>query len=180
MAYNFPDYRDTDNVKGIANNNPGNIRETGIPWKGRQIPWYGDFERFIHIGYGIRALISNLKSYFKDSEVKNTVKGIISRWAPPHENPTGSYVKAVADSLKVAPTEQITFTPDTARKLARAIIDHENGQDASLIKDKDINIAISRYFDSDYFLNPSPNIAGKALLIGAGAGLLIYLQNQYS
>ena len=82
--------------RGIRNNNPGNLRRNGDPWQGlaeRQ----GDVEFFTFKSaiYGIRALARTLIAY-QDKHGLRTIRQIISRWAPPNENNTNAYIRAVA------------------------------------------------------------------------------------
>jgi len=111
--------------RGFRNRNPGNIRH-GDKWRGlapEQL--YKAFGTFVAPEYGIRAMAVILNNY----QVKNgisTIQGIISRWAPPTENDTESYVKDVAKACGVNPTETILIKP-LLPKLIPAIIMHENG-----------------------------------------------------
>ena len=113
-------------MRGIRNNNPGNIRHSAIKWQGMSDTQTDSaFVQFISPEYGIRAL-SKLLDTYSISYGLNTVQGIINRYAPSVENNTGSYVAAVAGALGVAPDQAIDVQ---ARKydLVRAIIKHENG-----------------------------------------------------
>lgn len=116
------------NPRGIRNNNPGNIRYNGIAWQGLAVPPSdGAFCRFVSTKYGIRALSIIIKTYKKKYNL-NTIKQIISRWAPTNENDTNSYVMDVSKALKVAPTDNIdVFDNFVMLNLCRAIIRHENG-----------------------------------------------------
>ncbi len=50
------------------------------------------------------------------------------RWAPPKENDTGSYVRAVSRQLGVLPGQAVgVHDAETIRVLVVAIIRHENG-----------------------------------------------------
>ncbi|MEO6498293.1 MAG: hypothetical protein ABIN95_04740, partial [Mucilaginibacter sp.] len=66
--------------RGMKNNNPGNIRRGATAWQGK-IPLGqntdGAFEQFTTYVYGIRAMIKNLLSYYRDG--LNTVERIIYR-----------------------------------------------------------------------------------------------------
>jgi len=52
--------------------------------------------------YGIRALAKVLTNYKKIHNL-NTVRQIISRYAPPNENQTTAYIQSVAKQLGVYP-----------------------------------------------------------------------------
>lgn len=117
--------------RGIRNNNPLNIRK-GQDWEGETATERDpEFESFRSPEYGIRAaarIINNYRSYYG----LTTVRGIISRWAPPtndkgeFENDTESYIASVANALGVTPDTPLTAA-DTPN-LISAMIYHENGQ----------------------------------------------------
>jgi hypothetical protein len=115
--------------RGIRNNNPGNIRRNGDPWQGlteRQ----GDVEFFTFKEpiYGIRALARTLIAY-QDKHSLRTIRQIINRWAPPVENNTSAYVRAVvADAGLDADQTLDMHRFDHLKPLVAAIIHHENGQ----------------------------------------------------
>ena len=115
-------------ARGIRNNNPGNIRH-GEKWEGlsdKQTD--SSFCIFVSPEYGIRALAKVLLTYYKKYQL-NTVKKIISRYAPPNENETESYIKSVANQLGVASDEVIDLSSVAVLAvLLRAIIRHENGE----------------------------------------------------
>lgn len=94
--------------RGIRNNNPLNIRK-GSSWKGeRPVQTDPAFEEFISMEYGIRAglrLIRNHINGFKGTRPKmNTLKKLISVWAPPTENATSNYVEFVASHVGISST----------------------------------------------------------------------------
>lgn len=112
--------------RGIRNNNPGNIRH-GSPWQGMAKEQTDkDYIQFLTPEYGIRAISKTLSTYANKYNIK-TVRGIISRWAPPSENDTESYIQTVADKLGVTPTQTISIDYYKAG-LIEAIVKHENGQ----------------------------------------------------
>jgi hypothetical protein len=117
----------SDVPRGIRNNNPGNLENNGTPWQGlaeRQTdPRFYQFESPV---WGIRALARTLKTY-RERYGLNTAVDIISRWAPPHENDTASYARAVARALGTDPYTYISDSPETRLMLVKAIIRHENG-----------------------------------------------------
>lgn len=123
--------------RGIRNNNPGNIR-WGSDWKGL-VPSTQrtdkSFCQFISPEYGIRAMVRVLRNYTKYPGIpgvgnKNidTVREVISRWAPPNENDTEAYISSVASKLGVSGNDPIdVFDSAVMIKLLQAIIQHENG-----------------------------------------------------
>jgi hypothetical protein len=124
-------------IRGVRNNNPGNIKKSSIVWQGMS-PVQDDntFVKFVTPEAGFRALAMNLKSYFKKGF--NTVEKIISRWAPASENVTHKYVEHVAALLGVKPTQVLTPDENTLFKLCLAIARHEIGfnpySDATVLK----------------------------------------------
>lgn len=113
--------------RGIRNNNPGNIVRTTERWQGMSADQSGD-SRFVVFDspvYGIRALARVLRKY--NAAGLNTVQAIINRWAPPVENDTSAYARAVATALGVTPTQPLTLTDSVMGGLIAAIIKHENG-----------------------------------------------------
>jgi len=124
----FGDPSATGLTRGIDNNNPGNIDRTNVKWEG--MGDQQDDPRFINFSspeYGIRAISKVLQTY-RDKHNLNTVEGIISRWAPPVENDTSSYIDHVSSLLNVEPDETIDVkNPTIMRALIKSIIKHENG-----------------------------------------------------
>lgn len=115
--------------RGIRNNNPGNIRKTTTHWRGEvHSQQETAFETFAEPVDGLRALMVLLLNYYVRYQL-NDVASIINRWAPPHENDTGAYARAVAERLKVTPAERINLFDDRVlTTLAAAITVHENGR----------------------------------------------------
>ena len=115
--------------RGIRNNNPGNIRH-GANWqglnpKGRDI--YSAFCVFTAPIYGIRALAKVLINYKKIHGL-NTVRTIVSRYAPPNENQTAAYIQSVAKQLGVYPDTVIDIEErGVLTVFIKAIIRMENG-----------------------------------------------------
>jgi len=115
--------------RGIRNHNPGNIRRSGDPWQGLAKDQNDDaFFQFAEAKWGIRALARVLISY-QDRHGLRTVRAIISRWAPPVENQTSSYIDHVAHRLGVGADDPLDVHDyRVLRGLVEAIIAHENGQ----------------------------------------------------
>ena len=116
-------------LRGIRNNNPGNIRH-GANWQGlnpdgRKIdPTFCVFTAPV---YGIRALATVLINYKKIHNL-NTVRQIISRYAPPNENQTTAYIQSVAKQLGVYPDTVIDIEErGVLTVFIKAVIRMENG-----------------------------------------------------
>lgn len=118
-----------DYPRGIRNNNPGNIILTSKEWNG-EIPKSkntdGRFKQFYTFSSGVRATILNLKAYFKQGHV--TPRKIISKWSPPSENNTASYIAYVSKTLNTSPDTPLSFQKNTIQKLVEAIFFKENGK----------------------------------------------------
>lgn len=113
-------------TRGIRNNNPGNIRRTGINWLG-EVPepqkTDPEFEQFTAPEYGIRAMRKEIEANYNRGE--NTVEQIINEWAPQNENDTRAYIDFVSSRLGVAPG--MPLARFHIRSLIDAIIERENG-----------------------------------------------------
>lgn len=133
-------------VRGIRNNNPGNIRKSSENWQGLSPDQSGDSSFFVFssMDYGVRAMVKILRKY-QQSYGLNTVRKIINRWAPPVENKTDAYVAFVAGQMGVGPDDTINvFDGNTAFSLVRAIIAQEVGRvPAMLISDQTVIAGIN-------------------------------------
>lgn len=77
--------------------NPLNIRfNPANRWQGSRGSYKG-FVVFNSTKFGYRAALILLRNYIRNGY--NTPRKIISRWAPPSENNTDSYVKTVCDAI---------------------------------------------------------------------------------
>lgn len=112
--------------RGIKNNNPGNLRLSSEKWQGEVTGSDKAFKTFSDPVYGIRAIAKLLLNYERKYGL-NTISGLISRWAPPNENDTTAYVKAVAGACGIGaydPIDVAAYLPC----IVQAIIKHENGK----------------------------------------------------
>ncbi|MBF4483244.1 hypothetical protein [Flavobacterium sp. CSZ] len=133
-----------DLSRGVRNNNPGNLVLTNIAWQGK-IPNTQNtdkhFEQFTEVKFGIRAMLRDLTNDIDKG--KNTVRKLITEYAPPSENNTQKYIDVISKAVGLAPDQTIKIVDAKFYLvIARAIIKHENGTDASLIYDSDIQDAI--------------------------------------
>lgn len=89
-------------------NNPGNIRNTSIKWGGEVTKPNEVFESFDTIESGIKAMYNNLK-YYADKYNIRTIRGIISRWAPPTDgNATETYIKVVSNKTGIPDSKALS------------------------------------------------------------------------
>lgn len=126
-------------ARGIRLNNPGNIRKSKDKWQGLALDQPDQsFVKFKDPTYGIRAMARLFIKYQDDYDL-DTVKKLISRWAPPVENDTGAYYNTVSKQVGVLPNEKIdTHEFKFMLPFLKAVIKHENGYqpytDAQLTK----------------------------------------------
>ena len=112
--------------RGIRNNNPGNLVKTSIKWLGKVNSTDSRFERFDTIEHGIRAMLMDIRSDIRKKE-QNTIRKLISSYAPPNENNTIAYINAVAHRTGIDADERLSPDESTLCRLAEAISFHENG-----------------------------------------------------
>lgn len=156
---------------GFRNNNPGNLR-TGINWKGATGENKG-FVVFENMAYGIRAaatvLINNISSQGND-----TIRKLITKYAPPSENNTDAYINAVAASTGFDPDASLDTSNDTIIAMLHAIFEHENGGSyAANITNDDINEGLSM-LSPQWLMKIQNFLAENPTVVEAGGwGLLI-------
>jgi len=85
-------------------NNPGNLRPIGAST---------GFQKFATPEEGISAADKNLKAY-GDRGI-NTLRGVISRYAPPSENDTNAYIDTVAKRIGLDPDQKIDLSDPVQR-----------------------------------------------------------------
>lgn len=87
--------------------NVGNIRPVGSST---------GFQQYATPEEGIKAIDENLKAYGSKHKI-NTLRGVISRWAPPSENDTESYLNFVSQKTGLKPDEEIDLSNPTIRHI---------------------------------------------------------------
>ena len=93
--------KDNKIVRCIRNCNPLNIRK-GSAWKGLRAEQNdGAFCQFETMAYGWRAAFILLGRTYYEKYHLNTIRKIISRWAPACENNTKGYIAYVAKQVGV-------------------------------------------------------------------------------
>lgn len=120
--------------RGIRNCNPLNIR-IGNTWMGeRPNPDDNEFEQFVNMECGIRAGFLILRRYIRRYRL-NTIRLIVSRWAPSKENQTESYIQSVATQMNLDADAEIRYEDNgTMCKLVDAMILVECGQHVPMDK----------------------------------------------
>jgi hypothetical protein len=120
--------------RGLRNNNPGNIRLSRDHFQGEVRPSSDTaFKQFETMGYGYRAVFAVLATYREKGF--DTIRKIISRWAPPSENNTNSYIQSV-EKLSGVPRDKVLTANDGKDylKIVAAISEVENGVKADILE----------------------------------------------
>ena len=114
--------------RGLRNNNPGNIRQSTIRYRGEIMPSRDPaFKQFRTVRWGYRAMFMLLHTYQKKHGL-HTLESMISRYAPPVENNTGKYLQAICRWSGIAPGRILnTLDGQTMIAVACAMSRMENG-----------------------------------------------------
>jgi hypothetical protein len=121
-------------VRAVRNNNPGNLN-AGIAWQGlmpraqmtTEQSQEGRFAVFKSSVWGFRALCIVLLNYERVHNL-DTIRKMITRWAPNTENDTDAYIKSVCDMTGQDPDAHLDLKDQSLlQSLARAIAVHECG-----------------------------------------------------
>jgi hypothetical protein len=111
--------------RGIRNNNPGNIKYGSFAKElGSTGQDSSGFAQFASMKEGVNATNELLKSYA--TRGYDTIKTIISRWAPSNENDTAAYIKEVAKNSGISADQPLSISQLSG--VAKAIFGHENGR----------------------------------------------------
>ncbi len=150
---------------GLRNNNPGNLRPLpgNTTWQGEIDPdRVNNFSRFQNIGYGLRAMITDITGDIVNDK-QNTLRKLITAYAPPSENNTAAYINAVANYTGLAPDTRINADRPTIEKIIRAKMNVElTPAHAARVSQADINEAFSLL---------SPQVKQWLGLSGAASGV---------
>ena len=120
--------------RGLRNNNPLNIRINSDKFVGEVRPSTDtQFKQFDTMAHGYRAAFRELRTYINNYKC-DTIRKIISRWAPETENHTLAYVMAVSDRAGIAPDEPIsTDNREEIIRIVAAMSYVENGVEADMV-----------------------------------------------
>ena len=117
--------------RGLRNNNPLNIRHSADNFQGEIKGNDKSFKSLSSLHYGYRAGFVILGTYL--SRGLNTIEKIISKWAPPVENNTESYIKNVEKWSGVPRCKVLTGADGADYILIVAAMSFvENGQNADI------------------------------------------------
>ena len=120
--------------RGYRNNNPGNIRINGDKFQGEVIPSQDkEFKQFESMAYGYRAIFKILRNYQINYKL-NTIRQMISRWAPENENDTANYISFVSERSGIPADDPIrTDNREMMIRIVAAMSRVENGIDADMV-----------------------------------------------
>jgi len=124
-------------IRSIRNRNPGNIKLTNIPWKGK-VPnaentdgvfeQFTDFSGFGGMIWGTRAMVKELIDSILNDGNNNLTKLITDWTAGDSPASQANYINYVSMLSKIGPLEFIQPTKETLRKLVFSMADFEAGQ----------------------------------------------------
>lgn len=118
--------------RGLRNNNPGNIRRSAVKYKGETTGSDPAFKTFETMAWGYRAMFVVLYTY-QTRYGCDTIRQMITRYAPPKENNTESYIRAVSLESGVSDGVRITATnQDIMIPIVSAMSRVENGVAANM------------------------------------------------
>lgn len=106
-----------------------NIR-VGNTWLGEvPNPTDSEFEQFVNVTYGLRAAFCILRRYIRRYQ-SNTIRKIVSRWAPASENNTALYVSFVAQRVNINPDAIIHYDNEAVMvAIVKAMAKYECGRE---------------------------------------------------
>lgn len=119
--------------RGYRNCNPGNIRINGDKFQGEVIPSRDKaFKQFESMAYGYRAIFKILRNYQRNYKL-DTIRKMISRWAPENENNTLSYVMTVSSRSGISPDDPVSAdNREMMIRIVAAMSFVENGVEADM------------------------------------------------
>lgn len=122
-----------DLPRGLRNNNPGNIRINNDLFQGEVRPSKDkSFKEFETMPYGYRAMFKILSSYYKNYKL-DTIRKMITRWAPPKENHTEKYIKAVSNYAGIPADDPININDrEQMIRIVAGMSKVENGVEADM------------------------------------------------
>ncbi len=119
--------------RGLRNRNPLNIRRSADRFAGEIVPSSDPaFKQFETNAYGYRAAFRILHTYLVKHRI-DTLRGIIERFAPPEENDTTAYLRAVAQRAALLPDSRVRPSDSALQiRIVAAMSYVENGIPADL------------------------------------------------
>lgn len=114
--------------RGLRNCNPGNIRRSRVRYRGEVVPSRDvEFKEFETMAYGYRAMFVLLDTYRRRYGLI-TIRQMLSRYAPPEENFTESYIRVVSQRTGIDADSRVnTRLASDMIPIVRAMSEVENG-----------------------------------------------------
>jgi hypothetical protein len=130
----------TSTIRGIRNNNPTNMMDSGIHWQGMTGVDPDGFLIFATLADGLRAPTINLRNYGRLDGI-TTVDGVARRWSKTDQD---AYSANLAAFLGVDPQDNIDLEDKgILTQLVRGIVRQEDGGAAELLVDSQIASAVA-------------------------------------
>ena len=124
--------RNSSLPRGLRNNNPGNIRKNSDVFQGEKTSSDKEFKQFKSMAYGYRAISKILSNYYRNYKL-DTIRKMISRWAPENENNTDAYIKAVSDYAGIPADDPINVNDrEQMIRIVAGMSKVENGREADM------------------------------------------------
>ncbi len=124
--------RNNNLPRGLRNNNPGNIRRNSDVFQGEKTSSDKEFKQFKSMAYGYRAIFKILSNYYRNYKL-DTIRKMISRWAPENENNTNAYIKAVSDYAGIPADDPININDrEQMIRIVAGMSKGENGREADM------------------------------------------------
>lgn len=118
-------------TRAERNHNPGNIRRCGVRYRGERRPSCDPaFKEFESDEWGYRAMFVLFESYRRRYSI-DTLRAIVTRWAPPLENDTEEYVRFVAERAGIDADATLPPRDVRLRAIAEAMSRFERGHEPS-------------------------------------------------
>jgi hypothetical protein len=129
----------TSTIRGIRNNNPTNMKDSGIAWNGMTGVDADGFLIFATMADGLQAPAKNLRNYGRLDGI-TTVDGVARRWSQTDQD---AYSANLSAWIGVDPHDSINLEDyATLAALVRGIIRQEDGGAAELLVDGQIDSAV--------------------------------------
>lgn len=166
--------------------NPGNLRKGNNKWQGLSDDQLDpSFISFKAPKWGFRALAVTLITYqdkrrSADGSVIDTVREIISRWAPTTENNTEAYIRFVCKQTGFAPDQPLDLHKlDHIRPLIKAITTYESGDWIWQDEDLDTGLRLAGILAPQKPLGETAEVRGGSIAAAStgATAVLDQLQN---
>ena len=120
-------------TRGMRNNNLLNIRISTDKFQGEVQPSQDkDFKQFETAAYGYRAAFRILRTYINNYGL-NTIRKIISRFAPANENHTENYIRVVSERSGIPADDPVyADSREMMIRIVAAMSFVENGVEAKM------------------------------------------------